>query len=101
MNKKLEIISKVTKNTKTIKNFGVKRLGLFGSIVNGDLTSESDIDILVEFEKGGETFSNLMNLYYFLEDLFGRKIDLVTSESISPYLAPYILEEVEYIEEFT
>lgn len=101
MNYKHSVKAKLSNQTQAIRNFGVKRLGLFGSVVNGELTSESDIDFLVEFEKGRKNFKNFMGLYFFLEDLFGRKIDLVTYESLSPYLAPYIIKEVEYIEELT
>ncbi len=81
-----------------MRKFGVKRIGLFGSIVRGDAKEGSDIDILVEFEEGNERFSNLMGLYFYLQDLLGREIDLVTRGSLSPYLAPFILREVEYIE---
>ena len=89
--KKTEIISKLAKNKRTIRNFGVKRIGLFGSVVKGDAKIGSDIDILVEFNEEDETFKNLINLYFFLQELFKRKIDLVTPESISPYIAPYLL----------
>jgi predicted nucleotidyltransferase len=96
--KEMEILNKLAENIRTIRKFGVKRIGLFGSAVRGELKIESDIDILVEFEEEGEKFSNLINLYFYLQDLLSRKIDLVTPESISPYLAPYILKEVKYIE---
>ncbi|KAF5411514.1 MAG: hypothetical protein C5S38_09360 [Candidatus Methanophagaceae archaeon] len=96
--KEMEISNKLADNLRTIRKFGVKRIGLFGSAVRGELKIESDIDILVEFEKEGENFANLINLYFYLQDLLSKKIDLVTPESISPYLAPYILKEVKYIE---
>ncbi|KAF5438201.1 hypothetical protein C5S35_00190 [Candidatus Methanophagaceae archaeon] len=96
--KEMEISNKLADNLRTIRKFGVKRIGLFGSAVRGEMEIESDIDILVEFEKEGENFSNLINLYFYLQDLLSKKIDLVTPESISPYLAPYILKEVKYIE---
>ena len=96
--KEMEISNKLADNLRTIRKFGVKRIGLFGSAVRGEMEIESDIDILVEFEKEGENFSNLINLYFYLQDLLSRRIDLVTPESISPYLAPYILKEVKYIE---
>lgn len=79
-----------------IKAFGVKRRGLFGSFVRGQHTPHSDVDILVEFEPGKKTFDNFMHLAFFLEDLLGRKVELVTAESPSPYIAPHILREVEY-----
>ncbi|MBA7551109.1 hypothetical protein ES705_43644 [subsurface metagenome] len=100
--KKMDILNKLTDNIRTIRKFGVKRIGLFGSAVRGEMEIESDIDIIVEFEEEeGEKFSNLINLYFYLQDLLSRKIDLVTPESISPYLAPYILKEVKYIEELS
>jgi predicted nucleotidyltransferase len=95
---KLEILNKLTCNLDSIKGFGVKRIGVFGSVIRGDTKGGSDVDILVEFEEGDENFSNLINLYFYLKDLLARKIDLVTKESISPYLEPYILDEVKYIE---
>lgn len=97
--KEMDILNKLADNIRTIRKFGVKRIGLFGSAVRGELKIGSDIDILVEFEEEGEKFSNLMNLYFYLQDLLSKKVDLVTPESISPYLAPYILKEVKYIEE--
>ena len=99
--KEMEITNRLAGNIRTIKKFGVKRIGLFGSAVRGELKIESDIDILVEFEKEGEKFSNLINLYFYLQDLLSRKVDLVTPGSISPYLAPYILKEVKYIEDIS
>jgi len=51
---------------------------------------------LVEFEKGKKTFRNFIDLAYFLEALFKKRVDLVTTEALSPYIGPHILEEVEY-----
>ncbi len=96
--KKSEILDILRSNIRDLKNFGVRRIGIFGSVVKGETTTESDIDILIEFEEGNEKYSNLLNLYFFLRDLLGRKIDLVTSNGISPYIAPYILKEVEYLD---
>jgi hypothetical protein len=80
----------------SFKELGVKRLGLFGSFVRGDQTDRSDIDILVEFEPGRKTFDNFIQVAFLLEQLLGRRVELVTPESLSPYLKPYILREVEY-----
>ncbi|MEW6069404.1 MAG: nucleotidyltransferase family protein [Candidatus Thermoplasmatota archaeon] len=99
--RKAEIINKLANNVGTIGKFGVRRIGLFGSVAKGEIKPGSDIDIIVEFEEGKENFKNLINLYFFLSDLLGSKIDLVTPESLSPYIAPYILKEVEYIEELS
>jgi predicted nucleotidyltransferase len=83
-------------NREEIKSFGVKRCGLFGSLIRGQERAESDIDVLVEFEPGLKTFDNFMHLAFFLEEIFGRRVDLITVESLSPYIGPHILKEVEY-----
>ena len=79
-----------------LKHLGVKRCGVFGSFVRNQHQEDSDIDILVEFESGKKNFDNFMELAFFLEKLFGRKVDLITVESLSPYIGPHILREVEY-----
>jgi len=83
-------------NKSHLKRFGVRRIGLFGSFVRGEQRPDSDIDLLVEFEPGRKTFDTFMELSFFLEDVLHRKIELVTVESLSPYLGPHILKEVEY-----
>jgi uncharacterized protein len=79
-----------------LQRLGVRRCGLFGSFARGEQTGRSDIDILVEFEAGGKSFDNFMRLAFLLEEVLGRKVDLITSESLSPYIGPHILREVEY-----
>ena len=80
-----------------IKTFGVHSLGLFGSFVKGTATDNSDIDLLVSFEPKKITYDNFMDLYFFLERLFGRKIDMVMPESLNKYIGPHILKEVENV----
>jgi predicted nucleotidyltransferase len=93
---KNEIVDKLLKHISKIKEFGVEKIGIFGSLLKGETTG--DIDILITFRKNEESFEKLMDLYYFLEDLLNAQIDLVTTNALSPYIAPYILREVEYIE---
>lgn len=78
-------------------NYGVKEIGLFGSYVRNEATKESDIDLLVEIEKEKKTFRNFMALSYYLEELLGKKVELVTKQSLSPYIGPHILKSVEYV----
>jgi predicted nucleotidyltransferase len=80
------------------ESFGVRRIGIFGSVARGEETPASDIDILVEFAPGRATFRNFMTLITYLEDLFGRKVDVVTTGGIDPYLRPYIEGEVIWCE---
>lgn len=76
---------------------GVNRIGLFGSYVRNEMTPNSDIDLLVDIQNDKKTFSNFVSLNHFLEDLFGKKVELVTIQSLSPYIGPHILKTVEYV----
>ena len=85
------------RNQKAIlRKFGVVRIGLFGSYARGDQKISSDIDFLVEFER--PDFDNFMNLVFFLEDLFGKRVEVITNGNISPYLRPFIEKEVQWYE---
>lgn len=86
----------MTDHREAIGRFGVNRYGLFGSFVNGRQNAESDVDLLVDFRPGTKSFDSFMELAFFLEEILGRKVDLVTRESLSPYIGPKILAEVEY-----
>ena len=92
---KQSIKQKLADNRDTLRKFGVREIGLFGSYVNGTAHATSDIDLLVELER--LTFHDYMGLVLFLEDLFEKKVDLVTAKSIKPQLKPYIEKEVEYV----
>ena len=80
-----------------IRAFGVKRLGLFGSFFRGTPGPESDVDLLVEFERGQKTFDHFIQLSFLLEGLCKRSVELVTPESLSPYLKPHITRNIEYV----
>lgn len=90
------IIEKIKENIDKIKKYDVKKIGLFGSYLRNQQNSESDVDILVEFEKDGITFDNYMDLKFFLEKLFNNKVDLVIAEDIKPALKTSILGSVKY-----
>jgi predicted nucleotidyltransferase len=94
---KEEALALIEEHQDQIRALGVRRLGLFGSFVRGRQQAESDVDLLVEFEPDKKTFDNLIQLGFFLEDLLKRRVELVTPESLSPYIGPYILQEVEYV----
>lgn len=93
---KQDILNVLDKNQIRLKALGVRRIGVFGSFVRGEQHPDSDIDLLVEFASGKKTFDTFMELSFFLEEVLQRRIELVTIESLSPYLGPYILKEVEY-----
>jgi predicted nucleotidyltransferase len=92
---KKDIFDVLQKNVSHLRLLGVRRIGLFGSFVRGEQHRGSDIDFLVEFETSKKTFDNFMKLSMFLEEVLQHKVELVTPESLSPYLGPHILREVE------
>lgn len=94
---KKEVSSILSSHRKEIKRLGVKRIGLFGSFVKGKQKKESDVDLLVEFMRGKKNFKNFIHLAYLLEDLLHRRVELLTPESMGPYLRPHILKEIEYV----
>ena len=93
---KQDIFRIISDNQARLKTLGVRRLGLFGSFARGEQQSASDIDLLVEFAPGKKTFDAFMKLSFLLEEILEHSVELVTVESLSPYIAPHILKEVEY-----
>lgn len=91
-----EILKIIHQNKEKLSQLGVRQIGLFGSQSRGDATAASDLDFLVEFVKGQKNFDNYIELCFLLEDIFGKKIDLLTPESLSPHLKEHILSEVRY-----
>jgi hypothetical protein len=84
-------------NAAAIQAFGVARLGVFGSFARDTAVAQSDVDLFVEFAEGRKNLKNLVGLSRMLEDLLGRKVDLVTRASLDPFIGKYILEEVQYV----
>lgn len=76
--------------------YDVKKIGIFGSYAKGLQNEESDVDILVEFKK--PSFDKFMELSFYLEELFGKKVDLLTPNSLSPFMKPSVEEEVVWCE---
>ena len=92
----LNILSK--RKLLLIDPFGVLDLAIFGSYARGQQKETSDVDIFVEFKKEFKTFDNFMDLQFYLEALFGgRKVDLVTRESIREEFLPQALTEAVHI----
>ncbi|MFH1703245.1 MAG: nucleotidyltransferase family protein [Nitrospirota bacterium] len=94
---KKDVSSILISHREEIEKFGVSRLGLFGSFAREKQKKTSDIDLLVEFRKGKKNFRNFMHLAFYLEELLHRKVELVTPESLSPYLKPSIIRNAEYV----
>jgi hypothetical protein len=88
-----EIENIISENLPYLKQkYGVKKIGLFGSFVRNEETINSDVDILVEFERSiGWDFFDLQD---FLEQKLGTKVDLVTPLGLKPRMKDKVLKEV-------
>jgi len=76
-----------------VTRFGVRSLSLFGSMARDEARPDSDVDVLVEFV-GPTTFDGHMGLLVFLEDLLGRRVDVVTAKGLKPRLRPLIEQDL-------
>ena len=88
-----EVFERLKSAETAIRALGVRRLALFGSFVRETASLESDVDVLVEFEPERKTYDRFLDLSELLERLLGRRVEIVTTESLSPYLGAYILSE--------
>lgn len=95
-----EILEKLRDHKDELKKYGVKRIGLFGSYARGEQKRKSDIDLVVEFDAAffGDDFNGLFDAYTglssFLEELFGKKVDILTPVSIETIRIKEVAEEI-------
>ena len=95
---KSQLLALLSDHKEKIKSFGVHQLGIFGSFAtDANISPSSDVDFLIEFVPEKKNYDNFIELSFFLEELTGRKIELVTKESLSPYIGPHILKQVEHV----
>jgi predicted nucleotidyltransferase len=92
-----EILQTLAARREHLTRMGVKSMAIFGSVARDEARPDSDVDILVEFQ-GPATFNGYMDLKFFLEDLLGRPVDLVTRKSIRPRLKTRIKSEAQYVQ---
>ena len=94
-----ELVIKKLKEIKDYlrKEYGIENIGLFGSLVRNEQNESSDIDLLIEIQAEMLSLIKYMKLKFFLEDVLGRKVDLVLSRAIKPRLRERILKEVIYV----
>ena len=76
--------------------FGVAKLALFGSIARDSATAHSDVDILVGFD-GPATSERYFGVQFYLEELFGRPVDLVTDKALRAELRPFVEHEAVHV----
>lgn len=88
-----EVFQRIRSAESRIRDLGVRRLALFGSVLRDEARPDSDVDLLVQFEPGQKTAKRFFALYDLLEEIFGYRVELLTTESLSPFIGPHILAE--------
>jgi predicted nucleotidyltransferase len=97
MKKTENLLSKLEENLPHLRqDYGVKSLGLFGSYLRGEQKSDSDVDILVDFDEPIGLLK-FMDLELHLTELLGMKVDLVMKTALKPGIGKHILSEVTYV----
>jgi predicted nucleotidyltransferase len=94
---KKTLITRLKSNSAKLKSFGIAKLSIFGSFVSGKPMTESDVDFLIEFIPEKKNYDNFINLSFYLEELLGRKVEIVTPQSLSKHIGPHILKNAEYV----
>jgi predicted nucleotidyltransferase len=93
-----ENIKKVLlKNKRILKKYKVNKIGIFGSLVTGKMKRKSDVDLLIEFDDMIDLF-DFIHLNDEIQQILKNRVDLVTPDTIKPYIKSKILKEVEWIE---
>jgi predicted nucleotidyltransferase len=94
---KQSLLALLKANGQKLRSFGVLNLSLFGSFITGKLNADSDVDLLIEFDPQQKSYDNFMDLSFFLEELLGRRVEVVTPQSLSKYIGPHILKQAENV----
>jgi len=93
-----QAIEILEKNRAVLKDlYGVDKIGMFGSIVRGELSSSSDIDIVVEIKKEKKKLHNFLSLKKYLENKLGKPVDLGIESTIKPIVREAIADEIVYV----
>lgn len=91
------IIALIKEHLPTLEErFSVADLAVFGSVARGQARADSDVDVLVRFT-GPATSSDYFGLQFYLEDLLGRPVDLVTDKALRPELRPFVEQEALHV----
>ena len=94
---KSELIQRILAHQQQIRAYGVQRLGIFGSFVRNEPKESSDVDFFIDFDIEYKTLKNFVRLSHYLQDLTGRKVEIVTPQSLNKFIGKYITQEVEYV----
>jgi len=89
---KHEILDAIRKHRDILLKYKVREIGLFGSFVRGEQEDRSDIDLIVDFEE--PSIENFIGLSSFLENLFGKKVEILTPAGVESIRINHIKEEI-------
>jgi predicted nucleotidyltransferase len=92
---RVEVAQRLAECEEEIRALGVSRLALFGSVLRGQTHAGSDVDIVVQFAPAAKTYDRFLALSELLERCLSRRVELVTTEALSPFIGPRILAEAE------
>lgn len=90
-----EAVERLLASQRELRALGVQRLALFGSVLRDEARADSDVDLLVQFLPGTKTFDRFLAVLDLLEERLGRRVELVTTEALSPFIGPRILAEAQ------
>lgn len=88
-----KVINLLKEHLAQIQKYKIKKISIFGSVARGQELPESDIDILIKFE-GPASYDMYMDLKFFLEDLLGRKVDLITEDSLRNEIKKHVEKDL-------
>ena len=94
---KEDIKKTLIRNKRILKKYKVNKIGIFGSFATGKTKKKSDVDLLVEFEDMIDLF-DFVHLNDEIQQILKNRVDLVTPDTIKPYIKSKILKEVEWVE---
>lgn len=98
VNNQSELKAKIGANADRIRGFGIDRISVFGSFARDkQIKPSSDIDFILDFQPGKKSFDNLVDLGDFLENILGRKVELLTRGSLKSSIGLHILATAQEI----
>lgn len=93
-----ELRTILEKQRDRLRGYGLRRIGIFGSVARGQAQEKSDIDLLLDFDPKEKTYRNFFASTTFLESLLNHSVDAVTPQSLSHYIKPYIEQDITYVQ---
>ena len=92
------IRSTIEQHKPELRSFGLRRIGIFGSLARDSATAKSDIDLVLDFDPDKKTYRNFFGGTVRLESLLRHPVDAVTPQGLSPYIKPYIEHDITYVQ---